>query len=38
MVIGYGIIKRGGVIDVLPDTSPGNNILEVNSWVKKVEE
>ena len=36
MVIGYGIIKKGDVVDVLPDTSYGNNILSGTGWVKKL--
>ena len=37
MVIRYVIIKNGDVVDVLPDTSPGNNILPETGCVKKVE-
>ena len=37
ILIGYVIIKTGDVVDVLPDTSPGNNILTGNGWVKEVE-
>ena len=37
MVTRYGIIKKGDVVDVLPDTSPGYNILEGTGWTNKVE-
>ena len=37
MVIGDGIINKGYVVDVLKDTSPGNDILGENCWMKKVE-
>ena len=37
MVIGYGINNNGYVVDVLPDTFPGNIITAVTSWVKKVD-
>ena len=37
MVIGYGIMKKGYVVDVLPYTSPGNNILVGTGWMKKVD-
>ena len=37
MVIQYGRIKKGVVVYVLPDTSPGNNTPTGNGWVKKVE-
>ena len=37
MVIGYGIIKKGYVVDVLPYKSTGNNITAGNSSEKKVD-
>ena len=37
MVIGYGIIKKTYVVDVLIDKFPGNNILTGTGWVKKVD-
>ena len=37
MFIGYGIIKKGDVVDVLPYTSPGNNISAGTGWAKKVD-
>ena len=36
MVIGDEIINKGNVVDVFLDTSPGNIILTVTGWVKKV--
>ena len=37
MVIGYGMFKKVYVVDVQPDTSPGNNITSETGWVDKVE-
>ena len=37
MLIGYGIIKKGDVVDMFPYKYPGNNIPEGIVWVKKVE-
>ena len=37
MFIGREIIKKGYVVDVLPDKSPDNNIPEGTGWVKKVD-
>ena len=37
MVIGYGIIKKRDVVDVLQYTFTGNNIPEGTLWVKKIE-
>ena len=37
MFIGDGIIKKGYVVDVFPDISPGNNIPIETVWVKKVD-
>ena len=36
MVIWYGIIKKEDVADVLPDTSPGNNIPSGTCCANKV--
>ena len=36
VVIGYGIINKGDVVDVLLDTSPGKNITTGTCWVNKV--
>ena len=36
MVVGHEIIKKVDVVDVLPDTYPGNNIPEGTVWVNKV--
>ena len=37
MAIVDGIIKKGYVVDVLPDTSPWNNILKVVHWLNKLD-
>ena len=37
MDIGYGAIKKEYVVDVLPETCNGNNILTGTGWMKKVE-
>ena len=37
MVVGYGIIKKGDVVDMFLYTYPGNNITEGVGWVKKGE-
>ena len=37
MVKGYVIIKKGDMVDILPDTYPGNIIHTGTGWVKKVE-